>query len=195
MGINMNNIIIVSALYGEITDPVDAVKFVKDATVDNPYFVVIGPGEYQLTAPLIMKPYVNIVGSGVEYTKLTGAISSEIPDADSSIVSGADNAILQNLTIENRGGSYYSIALHNGKGKPIIKNIAAKASGGIWSNIGILNDIYSMAIMNDVVAMGLGNGSEHCYGVVNALFSSPTMINVTANASGGKYNNKEVLIV
>jgi len=178
---------------GEITDPVAAVNSITDATAENQYFVVIGPGEFILTETLFMKPFVNIVGSGMIMTRLTGAISSENPDAYSAIVSTTGNAILQDLAIENTGGSYYSIALHNGEEKPLIKNVFAKASGGVWSSVGVLNDIFSSAIMNGVIAIGCGNGSENCYGVVNTWFSTPTMINVVATAIGGKYKNKDII--
>ncbi|MGW8161952.1 MAG: hypothetical protein ACWGN1_06855, partial [Desulfobulbales bacterium] len=189
----MNKIVIVSANGGDFIDPVAAVKSIVDASAANPYLVVIGPGEFTLTETLVMKPFVTIVGSGLEMTRLTGAISSKTPDAASAVVSAADYATVRDLTIENTGGGYDSIALYNGAGAPLIKNIAAKASGGIWSSIGVFNDIFTSTIMNGVFAIGCGGGNEHCYGVVNSWFSSPTMINVTATASGGKYTNKGVI--
>jgi len=188
----MNNVITVNS---DIPDPLAVIKSITDATAENPYFVVIGPGNFKLTETLFVKPFVTVIGSGVKVTRLTGAISSETPDCDSAIVSVSGNSVLRDLAIENTGGWYYSIALHNDEGKALIKNVSAKASGGLWSSVGVMNDVFSAAVIHDVTAIGCGLGSDHCYGVVNALFSSPTMVNVTAAALGGKYKNIEVLTV
>lgn len=189
----INNVVIVSKSDGEFSDPVAAVKSIKDAAPDNPYYIVLSPGEFVIAETLVIKPFVNIVGSGRAMTKLTGAISSEFPEASSAIISGTHYSILQDLTIENLGGSFYSIALHSNEGKFFITNVIAKARGGSWSSVGILNDVHSKAILANVIAIGYGPESEECYGVVNTWFSTPTLIKVTAVAAGGRYRNKDIL--
>lgn len=153
------NVIRVSAEGGDFTDPVAAVNSINDAAAAKPYLVLIEPGVYTLTQTLIMKPFVTIAGSGRDSTTLTGAISTASYDATSAIVSGADNATLLDLTIENTGGGGVSIAVYNNGTSPVIQNVAVTAAGGRFS-----------------------------YGVYNEYPSSPTMTDVTAKASGGSYN-------
>ncbi len=62
----LKNVISVAKANGKFTDPVAAVNSISDASAANPYLVVIGPGVYTITQTLVMKPYVDIVGSGEE---------------------------------------------------------------------------------------------------------------------------------
>ena len=71
----LKNVITVAKANGKFTDPVAAVNSITDASATNPYLVVIGPGVYTVTSPVVMKPYVDIAGSGENVTKITGAIS------------------------------------------------------------------------------------------------------------------------
>ncbi len=71
----LKNIVTVAKANGKFTDPVAAVNSITDASYDNPYLVVIGPGVYTLTHTLVMKPWVDITGSGENVTRLVGAIS------------------------------------------------------------------------------------------------------------------------
>ena len=61
---SLKNVVTVAKGKGQFTDPVAAVNSISDASVDNPYLVVIGPGVYTLTQTLVMKEYVDIEGSG-----------------------------------------------------------------------------------------------------------------------------------
>jgi pectin methylesterase-like acyl-CoA thioesterase len=153
------HIITVAAEGGDFTDPVAAVDSIADADVDNPYLVMIGPGEYTLIRTLVMKPFVTISGADQEATILTGAISTFSYDAASAVVAGADNATLLDLTVRNTGGSGVAIAIYNDTGSPVIQNVIAAASGARFN-----------------------------YGVYNEYGVSPVMTDVTATASGGMYN-------
>ena len=179
----LKNIITVAKAKGDFTDPVAAVNSINDASAENPYLVVIGPGIYTLTQTLVMKEYVGILGSGENFTKLQGAISTGSIDASSAVVSGANNVTLSSLTVENTGGSMYSIALYNVNASPTVTNVAATGSGGT-ENYGVFN-ASSSPTMTSVTATG--SGGSYTYGVRNAS-SSPTMTSVTAEASGGTYN-------
>jgi pectin methylesterase-like acyl-CoA thioesterase len=155
----LKHVVTVSAQGGDFTDPVAAVNSIQDATAARPYLVQIEPGVYTLTRTLVMKPFVTVAGSGRDTTTLTGAISTNSYDAASALVSGADNAALLDLTVENTGGGGVSIGLYNNRTSPAIQNVAVTASGGRFS-----------------------------YGVYNEYPSSPVMTDVTAKASGGNYN-------
>ncbi|MDH3328521.1 MAG: pectinesterase family protein, partial [Desulfobulbaceae bacterium] len=178
------NVVTVSAKGGDYTNPVAAVNSITDAAADNPYMVFIGPGVYTLTQTLVMKPFVTISGAGQDATTLTGAISSGTVAA-STIVSGADNATLCDLTIENTGGSTASIALYNDNSSPVIHDVTAHASGGD-GNVGVMNVNSSKPTMIDMTVIASG-GSE-CYGVSNNSSSQVYMAGVMAKASGGTDN-------
>ncbi|MHB8789616.1 MAG: hypothetical protein ACYDBT_07020 [Desulfobulbaceae bacterium] len=177
----LKNVVTVSEKGGDFTNPVSAVSSITDATANNPYLVLIGPGIYTLTQTLLMKPYVLIAGSGQEATTLKGGISSDTYDAASALVSGSDNAVLCDLSIENTGGGKYSMAMYNGNSSPIIRDVTATASGGD-NNRGVYN-FESSPVMTDMSATASG-GTVSNYGVLSSN-SSPNMTNVTATAIGG----------
>jgi hypothetical protein len=155
----LKNVITVAKANGNFSDPVAAVNSITDVSAANPYLVVIGPGIYTITHTLQMKPYVDIVGSGENVTRLTGAISTGSLDVSSAIISGANNCTLSSLTVENTGSNSFSIALYNSSVSPWVNDVTATASGGTYN-----------------------------YGVFNYSGPSPTMTDVIATASGGTSN-------
>lgn len=161
----LKHVVRVAAQGGDFTDPVAAVNSIQDATAAKPYLVQIEPGVYTLTRTLVMKPFVTIAGSGREDTTLTGAISTSSYDAASAIVSGADNAALLDLTVENTGGGGVAIALYNNRTSPVIQNVAVTASGGRF-NYGVYNEYPSSPVMTDVTAKA--SGGNYNYGVFNS---------------------------
>jgi hypothetical protein len=128
----------------------------------NNYLIKLGPGIYDIgTNSLQMKAYVDVEGSGENTTIITGHIDS----SSSAVVSGANNAELRFLTVQNTGGGSSARALCTNNLDTLLKpssfkitNVTASASGGQQNS-----------------------------GVVNA-YSSPTMTNVTASGSGGTNN-------
>jgi hypothetical protein len=180
----LKNVITVAKANGRFTDPVAAMNSITDASPDNPYLVVIGPGVYTVTSPVVMKPHVDIVGSGENVTKIKGGLSTG-DIATSAIIRGANYSTLSSLTAENTGGgSSYSIALVNSNASPRVSNVTASASGGGLTSDGVHNSS-SSPVMNNVTATASGARSNH--GIYNN-HSYPTMTNVTATASGGTYN-------
>lgn len=158
-------IIAVTVEGGDFSDPVAAVDSIGDAAADNPYLVMIGPGEYTLSRTLVMKPYVTVSGAGQEATVLTGAISTFSYDAASAVVKGADNAILLDLTVRNTGGSGVAIAIYNDIGSPVIQDVTAIASGARF-NYGVYNEYVASPVMTDVNASA--TGGMYNYGVFNS---------------------------
>jgi hypothetical protein len=181
----LRNVITVAKANGKFTDPVAAVNSITDASATNPYLVVIGPGVYTVTSPVVMKPYVDIAGSGENVTKITGALGIPYsPLYNSGLIYGANNSALSSLSVANTGGNSASIALFNLHTSPTVTNVTATASGGT-QNYGVYN-IQSSPTMNGVTAKASG-GTDN-YGVLNNQ-SSPTMTDVTAMASGGTGTN------
>jgi hypothetical protein len=162
-----------------------ALKGIADATVGNPYLLKIEPGRYDLgSQPLTMKPWVDIEGSGELVTTIvaSGSLSYE-----TGTVVGANNAELRFLTVENKGGSDFAVAIYNGDTSPRLTHVTASAWGGN-SNFGVRNSATTSAspTMANVIATASGGGTA--VGIDNAG-SAPTMRDVTAQGSGATGTN------
>jgi hypothetical protein len=188
----LKNIVTVAKENGDFSNPVTAIDAIGTtlpaATETNPYLVIIAPGIYTLTETLTMKEYVSITGSGQKTTKLIGSISTSGYNASSALVSGANNAAISSITLENLGGigGNYSFALYNSGTSPDISNVSAIAMGGVTQNNGIFNYEGSSPNMTHVTASASGGASTH--GVRNQNSSSPTITHSTFNASNGATN-------
>lgn len=206
----LKNIVTVAKANGMFTDPVAAVNSITDASADNPYLVVIGPGVYTLTHTLVMKPWVDITGSGENVTRLVGAISGG-DSASSSMVQTASHAVLSNMSIKNTGGDDYSIGVRIAGGFGQVRRITTEAIDGgnnrgieIYhtsarlidvtvlagfghENIAIANYQAPSLEMNHVLARATGGSSSFNYGVLNS-YSNSRMVGVTAEAYGGMTN-------
>jgi hypothetical protein len=204
------NVIVVAKSGGDFTSIQAALDSIDDASASNPYLVWVAPGVY--TETVTMEAWVDIEGSGEDVTKITYMGSSVW---FTGTVSGADNAELRFLTVENTGGDAYATAIYNDSASPRLTHVTANASGGSSDNTGVDNHQSSSPVMTNVTASASGNNatnfgvksvasspamtnvaatasgnSSHNYGVYNASSSSSTMANVTATASGNdSYNN------
>jgi hypothetical protein len=210
----LQNVVTVAKGNGKFTNPVAAVNSITDASATNPYLILIAPGTYTLTTTLVMKPYVDITGSGEDITKLTGAISSANANETSAIIKGANHTTLSNLTISNTGGNNYSFAIYttglgisaqlqqvlatatggsvnagvfNNSSSPIMTGVNVIAGGISDGNIGVYNISYSSPIMTEVNSVVSGAGGLNC-GVANIGHSSPIMTGVNTAVSGGTTN-------
>jgi hypothetical protein len=160
----------------------DALDAIRDASSDKPYLLMLEPGEYYLASyPLLMKPYVDIQGSGENVTAITGVVANEY----SGVVQGADNAELRFVTVENKGGfGYNANAIYNYKASPSLLHVSIEASGGTV-NRGIYNREARPTITHvDIVVYG---GLES-YGIHNKDQSKPTMTHVTIEAASATSN-------
>jgi hypothetical protein len=83
-----------------------ALDSISDASFTNYYLIKVEPGIYDCAdTPLVMKPYVDIEGSGERITKIVGSISS--PDAGAAhLVQAAANSELRFLKVDNSAGSF-----------------------------------------------------------------------------------------
>lgn len=177
----LGNVVTVAKSGGDFTDPVAAVNSISTASASNPYLIFIGPGVYTLNSGLIMKEYISVMGSGIDVTTIKGSISTKVDDSTSAIVSGADNATLSLLSVENLGGDDFSLGIYNSSSSFTISQVSTHGSGGTIVNVGVFNDSSSSTMLN-VTANASGGNSN--YGVLNYI-SSPTMTNITASAIGG----------
>jgi len=140
---------------GDFSSPQAAILSISDESANNRYLIHIGPGEFTLSSTLIMRPYIDIVGTGPGKTILSGAISANDSN-DAAIIKGADNALLNGMSIQNSGGS------------------------GLFS-IGVRTNFASPAL-SDLSVTVSGSDRNHAISIVDA---SPTLSGVTIDVTGG----------
>lgn len=176
---------------GDYTDPVTAMNNLSTwcgtPSATNPCLLKIMPGVYNIgTNRLQMQQYVDIEGSGENTTKITGNIDGF------GVVSGASNAEIRFLTIESKQtGGYFGLAISNTGASPKITNVTAIASGGNYTNYGIINGGNSAPIIMNATIIVSGAPYD-AYGILNTGTSpSPIITNVTVNVSGG-WNDRYV---
>jgi hypothetical protein len=178
---------------GDYTKLSLALDSIIDADEDKPYVIKIAPGKYEETSPVALKDYVDVEGSGQDTTTITCACGGEDNDGSTATVSaGAINAEIRHLTVENTGipGLNYSTAVYT-------KDVANESFSmlhvtatvtGKYVN-GVRNESSSPS-MNNVTANATGSSQSNA---VDNLASSPSMNNVTATADSagqahGVYN-------
>ena len=96
------NVVIVSTSGGDFTGVQAALDSITDASATNPYLIRIGPGVYE--GKVVMKPFVDIEGSGTGITTLTsngGAVVNGLGNATVSFDPGDQStpAEIRDLTI------------------------------------------------------------------------------------------------
>lgn len=188
----IKNVVTVAKSGGQYTDIQTAIDSIDDESANNPYLIYIAPGTYTVTSGITMKSYVSIQGSGEETTIITGAISGASYGAPSTVIIGANNASLENLTVENTGGELSSYAISNTSASPQLHNLTIKASGGSASVVGISNSATSAPDMLNITINV--SGGNTCNGVSNSS-SSPVMSNIMITTGGvgnshGVYNTQ-----
>ena len=157
----------------------------------NPYLVRLGPGDYDIGASsLQMNSYVNVEGSGVYVTRITGNPSStDYCNAGATIISGVGNS-LRSLTVRNIGASgTYAVGIlsPSASHSPRITDVSVEVqSPGAIYNFGIVNCSGSQPEMLNVRVDALDAPGIN-RGLYNTSGSRPNMTNVHAYARGGLY--------
>jgi len=96
----IKNIITVAKSRGDFADPILAMKSITDANETNRYIVKISEGIYDLNETLIMKPYVDIIGTGVGKTILKGEFCADSA-RDATLIMAAKNTFLSDVSMQN----------------------------------------------------------------------------------------------
>ncbi|MEM7361288.1 MAG: glycosyl hydrolase family 28-related protein [Pseudomonadota bacterium] len=118
---SIKNIVVVALENGDFTSPVDAINSITDASSLNRYVVYIAPGQYTIPPDqqLIMKPFVNLVGSGKEVTTLHFSLSRRPPNTQglsdptaALVVASIHDSAISNLTIEGERATQHAVGLH-----------------------------------------------------------------------------------
>ena len=105
----LKNLISVAKQNGDFNNPIAAVNSITNASVSNPYLVVIAPGIYDLgNATLTLKPYISIQGSGVDITTIRSA-GTTAEHATVKVV--AHSSISDSTILNNSTGSVHTIGV------------------------------------------------------------------------------------
>ncbi len=86
---------------GDFKNVYDAVESITDNSQYNRYTIIVKPGIYQEKQQIMMKPYVNIIGSGQESTVLVFDVCSSIDRQLGSAIVLASNSEISQLTIQS----------------------------------------------------------------------------------------------
>ncbi|HEX9945625.1 MAG TPA: hypothetical protein VGG03_26745 [Thermoanaerobaculia bacterium] len=171
----------------------NALTSIADNSATKPYLIKLEPGVYDVGSTMVvMKPYVDIEGSGQQTTIVQGAGNND-GALLTGIVYGASNAELRNLQVKSLGAGFGgSIGIVLEKAGTRVRDVTVVSSGATsnWgvrvfnSVVGGLNPIL------DRVTVEVQGGST-AYGVVNrgeqakvAVKDSKITVSNTSDAYG-----------
>lgn len=124
---HLPNTIVVAPTNGDFTSIQAAIDSAINPTADNPYLIVVAPGVY--TESIVMKPYIDVQGSGANLTTITH-------DGSAPTISGADHSELRSLTVVNTGGGATAIGIANLNASTTLRDLVVQVSGGV-TNTGV----------------------------------------------------------
>lgn len=182
----IEHVILVAKKGGDFTDVKAAMDSITDASENNRYLVYVGPGEYEVTAPIVLKEWVTLKGSGQTATLIQGNISDS-GKQNSAIIVGASYAMVTELTIKNRGGSGYSIGIYNDNLTNMkMENITVYVWGGSYNSYAIFNSNASYIKMSnmEIFAYDVASVNTKYFGIYS-FHSSYKMNNVEITAFNG----------
>jgi hypothetical protein len=142
---------------------ITALAGITGASATNPWLLKIEPGVYDLGGgKLVMKPYVDVEGSGEGVTTITAAGRAA---SEEGTVVGVAFAELRSLTVANTGGGQFANAIYvaniNNLNTPFrITHVTARASatGGFVNTI-YLNNGGVMRIADSTIVASGGAGA------------------------------------
>jgi hypothetical protein len=161
-----------------------ALSGITTASSTNPWLIKVEPGIYDVgPTSLLMKPFVDIEGSGEAVTRITGT-------GQASNVVGTVHAVtnteLRHITVESRGGDAYAKALFVDGGSPRITNVTCVAFGATVESQGFFAQNNATPTVRHLNSTGIAAGSANSFGVIN-LGAAPTYFDLNAFASGGNF--------
>ena len=166
---------------------------ITDNEAGNTYIILIGPGIYDLTELLVMKPFVNIIGSGKYITLIRGNIADDLPGPEAALVIGGTLTTLSNLSISNTSNSTgapvgkASIGIYSNSESPKLNNVTVSAYGGLY-NYGMYNVSARPVVKDSQISAGINGFDGRNYGVFNTDGSFAKISNSEISATYGINN-------
>lgn len=170
-GIYPANIIWVAQSGGDYTDLREALASIIDADTNNRYLIHVAPGVYELGAtPLVLKPFVDIEGSGMHLTVLRGSVGSTGGWTNGYLVQGANDTVLKDLTLKNDCNHQFCAAMYNQGASPTtigVKIVVTNQAGSVTN--GVHNEPSasptSPTLKDTIIEVGANTGgSQGVYG-------------------------------
>lgn len=96
------NVVTVAKEGADFTDVRAALLSLESPSVDNPYVVLIGPGQFEIDEQLRIRPGVNLIGSGSEITTLNATIDEQAGRGDGAVIRMDTNSSVSGVRIQNR---------------------------------------------------------------------------------------------
>ncbi len=181
------------------TDLVAIMNSISDASEQNPFLIKIGPGFFELSGKLLVKPYVHLLGAGPGVTILGGNFggasisgASALVELASASSSDSDVAIsIRYLSIVNNALGDFDSAVALGPVDDFhqIEYVNASATGGVSINVGVylLNSSGTTSMISNTNAIATGDGVNN-YGFYGSNVKG-TIIASYGLASGDNATN------
>jgi Collagen triple helix repeat (20 copies) len=142
-----------------------ALSHITDNSASRPYLLKVEPGIYDLgTEALLMKPYVDVEGSGEGVTTIRSAI-----DSGFGVVVGSDNAELRDLTLRNTSTSTLGVGFSADSTAPRLSHVTVHASGA--SVTYALRVTNANTVANRVTATASGGSQTIALNVLGGVFT------------------------
>ncbi len=97
----------VSATGGDYTSLSTAISSISDATIANPYLVIVGPGIFSLSSPITIPSGVHVRGSGMHTTTVTSTHSAT-PISAGCLINLSDGASLSQIGVYSTASTLFS---------------------------------------------------------------------------------------
>jgi hypothetical protein len=131
------------------TELLEAMANITNASATNPWLIKLDAGVFDLgTSSLVMKPYVDIEGSGEDVTTIT-AVTNQT--SLFGTVVGASNAELRFLTVVGTTAATYATALTANQTSPRLTHVTLTATVPPGTNIAVgLQSIIGTPVLTEV---------------------------------------------
>ena len=162
-----------------------AIASITTAGPANPFLIKVEPGVYDVgSTSFVMKPNVDVEGSGEGVTRITGVGNASNAAGTVHAVTGSE---LRQLTVENRGGAAFAKALFVDGGSPSIHQVTAVAFGGTTESQAFFAQANATAVVRNLTAIASATGTASSFGVLNILGSGSVYSDLRASANGGAF--------
>ena len=164
------------------TNLLNALAGIVDASVNKPYVLKLEPGTYDIgSTALVMKPYVDIEGSGQQSTIIRG-LGNNVGFL-TAVVLGASPAELRNLQVQSLGRTYdYSIAVLLNQASTSIRDVTLTSSYAVstWG----LRILSANSIVQNVTINVTGGTATYGISNTGGTAASPVIRRAVINVSG-----------
>lgn len=178
------NEITVKTSGGDFTSPIDAINSISDAAEDNRYRVLLGPGVFDIgSGQLVMKPYVDIIGSGINATTITGNFSLNTLNA--CMVHGRDNTALSSMTLLNTASGALSncVISYLGARSASMDTVSIRQQSGATLSKGLTVNRSDLTLNNVEILFSSGGWSEAFYSNESNITAQGLDVIFTENAA------------